>query len=128
MLEDTLDIVVGIHIIIAGECKQRVVLDDQFPKGPYTGFIASRKYPPTFTYCPGYDLVGIFKKSRTFLKPHDESIANTREFAKKLRMFSFPSIIDVCAVLLQLVCRGFFAMRHTMIKASDGAIVWLPLF
>ena len=84
MLEDTLDIVVGIHIITAGECKQRVVLDDQLPKGPYTGFITSRKYPPTFTYCPGYDLVGIFKKSRTFLKPHDESIVNTRAFAKKL--------------------------------------------
>ena len=88
-MEDTLDVVVGMRIVVAGECEERVVLEDQFPKGIDIAFIASQKYPSAFSQCPGYDLVGILTKPRTLVKPYTNIMFDTLTCAESSGFYAF---------------------------------------
>ena len=82
-MEDTLNVVIGMHIVVAGECEERAVLEDQFANGIDIALIASQKYSATLGHNLGHDLFCIVTQSRTPVEPVNERLADTRTFEKK---------------------------------------------
>ena len=55
LMEDTLDVMIGMHIVVAGEREERVVPEDQFANGFDIALIACQKYSTALGQSPGHD-------------------------------------------------------------------------
>ena len=55
LMEDTLDVTIGMHIAAAGGREERVVPEDQFANGLDIALVASQKYSTALGPSPGHD-------------------------------------------------------------------------
>ena len=96
---DTVNVMRGVHVVIASKAEQRVPIDEDLADGVDVARISANEIPSELCHNPWYDVFLGGTKTISVVKPFEKLFLKWSTWIEEIWVITSPSVIDVRTVL-----------------------------